>query len=445
MGVTNEIDARTGGGDWISSSWDALRTSFGFLAGVAMIAAVVVGIVLPAIDNALGIDLPILAFESQSSARSILETIGTTTVAVAGLSFSVTVVAFTLASSQLSPLVLRSFRGDRMSQATLAILLGTFVYSLILLVRLGVAGEGTEPPHLSVTLAILLALVSFGMFAGFIGHIVSMLQPSSVIEAIHAEAIKAMTSRYPSGVGEPDDAAAAAGRAKQRIDESRMHEITADDHGYLTLVNAGPLIEAARSDDALVGQRVELGDYVLPGQVLAEVWADEVDDEFEASVRDAFSLGKQRTMVQDEAFPIRQFADIALKGLSPGINDPTTAENAVEAMSAVLIEFLRAERPAAVRVDADGEPRLLASGPELDDLVRLGFDQVRVCAGPHPVVSARLLELLDRIESAAAAEELDVPEIKRQRRLIAIGIGEDGPTEDEAEAVRTAAASSGTV
>ena len=299
--------------------------------------------------------------------------------------------------------------------------------------------------RVSRSVRILLALVSFVMFAGFIGHIVSMLQPSSVIEAIHADAIEAMTSRDPDGAGDPDDAAAAAELAKQRIDESRTHEITADQHGYLTLVNAGRLIEAARSADALIGQRVKLGDYVLPGQVLAEVWADEVDDGLEVSVRDAFDLGKQRTMVQDDAFPIRQFADIALKGLSPGINDPTTAENAVEAMSAVLIEFLRTERPAAVRADADGEPRLLTLRHGLDDLVRLGFDQVRVFAGSSPTVSTRLLELLGEIETAAVAEGLDVPEIKRQRRLIAIGIGEDGPTEDEAGSVRTAAASSGTV
>ena len=123
MAAIDALAGRTGGRGSISKAWDALWSSFGFLPGIAMASAVALGLGLPAIDDLVAIDVPILSFQDQSSARSLLETIGTTTVAVAGLSFSVTVVAFTLASSQLSPRVLRSFRSDRLSQATLAILL----------------------------------------------------------------------------------------------------------------------------------------------------------------------------------------------------------------------------------------------------------------------------------------------------------------------------------
>ena len=404
-----------------------------------MVVGIVAGLSLPAVDKALAIDLPALSFDDQSAARSLLETIATATVSVAGLSFSVTVVAFTLASSQLSPRVLRSFRGDRISQMTLALLLGTFIYCLTLLVRLGVSGVNAEPPNLSVTVAVLLALASFATFAGFIAHIVSMLQPSSVIASIHGDAFGVIFHRYPAGPGTPGDGRQAAERAERVTSEREPRVVEADRQGYLTFVNAEPIIAAAAGADALVRQRVEIGSYVLPGQVIADVWSDEANEDIEDKVRSSFSLQQQRTMVQDIAFPVRQLADIALKGLSPGINDPTTAENAVEAMSALLVELARSEMPSAVRVDSEGEPRFVALAPDLDDLVRLGFDQVRVFSGPYPVVSSRLLELLAEVERAAHKEGVRCDEIERQRTLIAAGAGADGPSEADLEAVRNQA------
>jgi uncharacterized membrane protein len=191
----------------------------------------------------------------------------------------------------------------------------------------------------------------------------------------------------------------------------------------------------------LIRQCAPVGAYVLPRQPLAETWLD-ADDEVgivEDAVRAGFELGRQRTLVQDLAFPVRQLADIALKGLSPGINDPTTAENAMEAMDAVLVEFATSDRPSAIRVDANGEPRLLAMAPELDDLVRLGYDQVRVFAASDPVVSLRLLELLDHLRRVAVEQGLGTAEIERQRDLIATGIGQEGPVEEDRDQVRDAA------
>ncbi len=428
----------------MASTWEAARASFGIPSGLAMLAGVALGLGLPAIDARLGIDLPALAFESQSSARSLLETIGTATVAVAGLSFSVSVVAFALASSQLSPRVLRSFGADGLSQATLALLLGTFIYSLTLLVRLGVSGEGSMPPNLSITVAVLLAFTSFVTFAAFIAHIVDMLQPSSVIATIRTDAAGVISARFPAGPGEPDDPAAAAERAETMIDAGDLQTIESVREGYLTLFDTGPIIHAAQSADALVRQCHEIGAYVLPGEPIAELWTSAATDvaELEAKVRDAIQIGNQRTMVQDLALPIRQLTDIALKGLSPGINDPTTATNAMDTLGAVLVEFARSERPAGIRVDGEQVPRLITAAPDLDALVRLGFMQTRVFAGPYPVVSIRLLELLDHLERIAEREGVAAPEIDRQRQLIADGVGEEGPSDADRSAVRSRAQAS---
>lgn len=407
----------------IIQMWDALRASFGFLSGLAMLIAIIVGTVLPTLDHELGVKLPVLSFEGQDSARSVLETIGTTTVAVAGLSFSVTVVALTLASSRLSPRVLRNFRSDRLSQVTLALLLGTFVYSLILLVRLGVSGEDGEPPNLSMTLAVILALAAFATFAAFITHILRMLEPSSVIGSIGADGKKVLMDCFPAGPGEPDNPESATGLVEHEMGRRAMREVEAEGGGYLTLIETGPLIETAAEHDALIRQLVTVGTYVLPGQVIAEVWSGSVDDDLEPDhdldleIHWAFSLENQRTLVQDVAFPVRQLADIALRGLSSGINDPTTAENAMEGLARFLIRFVRTDVPSLIRVDTDEQPRFVARAPELDDLVRLGFEQVRNAAEPHPTVTRRLLELLGQVERAAGREGLATDEIPRQRQL----------------------------
>jgi uncharacterized membrane protein len=294
-----------------------------------MALAVIVGLTLPALDERLEISVPALTFDSQSSARSLLETIGTATTAVAGLSFSVTVVALTLASQQLSPRVLRSFSSDRLSQLTLALFLGTFVYSLILLVRIGTSGENARPPNLSITLAVLLAFAAFAVFAMFIAHIINLLQPSSVITSIRDEASRTGRERYPGGAGEPEDPAHAAELAAVASQLSEPYVVDALEAGYLTVVDTDQLIRTASEAGLMIRQRVPVGDFVLPGVPLAEVYVvtggeleEEVRERLAGDVRGSFVTGAQRTLVQDIAFPVRQLADIALKGLSPASTTP---------------------------------------------------------------------------------------------------------------------------
>jgi uncharacterized membrane protein len=402
---------------------DDVRTSFGFPSAIGIGVAVLAGLLLPSADDALGLEVPVLSFDSQASARSLLETIGTATTAVAGLSFSVTVVALTLASQQLSPRVLRSFRGDRLSQVTLALLLGTFVYSLTLLVRLGVSGEDAEPPHLSITLAVILALVSFATFAAFIAHIIDLLQPSSVIASVRRDATGLSREPFPAGPGEPEDATAAGEAAEQKLGRISLAEIDSEKNGYLTFIDVPALIDCATGHDAIIVQSVYVGAYVLPGQSIAEVGLLDGDDDatkhsaIASSIRSAFVIGDQRTLMQDIAFPVRQLADIVLKGLSPGINDPTTAENAIDALGAVLTEFVRSERPSSVRVDGSGAPRFVARAPGIDDLVHLGFEQVRSAARRDGVFHQRMTAVLDHLEREARRCGLSSREISRQRRL----------------------------
>lgn len=435
----NGVQATAGGGG-LAAVWDEVRASFGLPAGVAMLIALVLGFGLPGIDDALDIEIPTFSFATEDAARGLLETIATSTVAVAGLAFSVTVVAFTLTSSQLSPRVLRSFRSDRMSQAVLALLLGTFIYCLAVLVRLGERAEGV--PNLSITVALVLAFASFGMFALFVAHIATMLQPSSVIATILDEAKEELEHRFPSGIGVAAEGDGARESAASGMRRDSPLPVRAEGEGYLRLIQGERTIATAREAGALARQRRPVGSYVIPGETIAEVWVEgrgpDGEDALADELRACFVLGKQRSLRQDLTFPIRQLADIALKGLSPGINDPTTAQNAMEAMTAVIVRFASSRRPPELRADEDGAPRFLALVPALDDLVRLGFEQVRVAAAPHPVVGERLIELLDRIAEAARAGGLEHGEVARQAALLREGVQGQVPTAHDAASVRQA-------
>lgn len=421
-----------------AARWSDLTSQFGFLAGVAMLGAIAVGFGLPAIDELLDVELPLFAFDTSDSARSLLETVGTVTVAVAGLAFSVTIVAFTLTATQLSPRVLRTFRADRISQATLACLLATFVYCLAVLVRLD-SSSTVAAPNLAITLAIVLAFVSFALFAVFISHVVEMLQPSRVIAGIVEDAETTAASPYPSGAGRGAEDPVAARAAIDARTTRPGHDVRATGEGYLAEVWGHDLVTSAQEHDALIVQRAPLGDYVVRGQVLAEVWCgDEARDEMVERVRQAFALQRQRSPAQDIAFPVRQLADIALKGLSPGINDPTTAENAMGALTSVLVRWAESDAPDPVRVFDDDVPRLVAIVPDLDDLVRLGFEQVRVFAAPYPVMAVRLLELLQLVGDAAMRTGRPHAEIDRQARLLTRGPAGEVPTSDDEELVRDA-------
>lgn len=417
-----------------SGTLDNVRASFGFLPALGLIAGLLLGIGMPFVDGAYGGRFPLIQFSSVDAARSLLQTIATVTMSVAGLAFSVTLVAFTLASSQLSPRVLRTFQSDRVAQGVLAVFLGTFIYCLVVLLRLGDTSSGAPLPDLSITIAVALAFVAFAMFAWFLHHIVRSLQPATLIGNIEGDAQAALGSRYPKDVGEaPEHPQPSWNLARERMGEGPGQEILARGDGFLTQLLAGPILKAASEADAFVLQRVCIGDYVVPGDVLAQVWSG--GDDLVESLHKDFVLSPQRSHLQDVAFAIRQLSDIALKGLSPGINDPTTAENAMNALGATLVCFASVEEPSLLRVDGDGHPRLLACAPDLDDLVDLGFEQVRVFAAPYPVIAVRLLELLERIDRAARGAGAPSAEVARQAKLLGEGPRGEVPTESDVERV----------
>lgn len=393
---------------------ERLRNTFWVLPALGITLAIVAAFALPAIDDA--VDLPdAVSFNGgRDTARSVLQTIVTVAVSVAGISFSVIVVALVLASQQLSPRVLSSFQRQPLNQAVLGLFLATATFSLFVLG----ASEGTSEtvPELSVTVAMVLAAMSLALFVVFLHYLVRSLNASAVIRRIAADGHRAIHEPYPLGFGDGiEDRRRAESAVRERAAGAASREVRAPRAGYLTSVDADDLLAAAEAHDGFVEQRRAIGDFALTGALLAEVWCAEADlDALAGRVERGFELYEERLVENDVGYPLRQLADVALKGLSPSINDPTTSENAMNSVTDALVRLARQPEAPMLRVSRGGEARFRALAPSLEALVRLGFDQVRRDGASRPSFAVRLLELLANLRELGGARAAACPEIRRQ-------------------------------
>lgn len=377
--------------------WDDMRASLWFVPGlVSVIAVALAWVVLRldrwAADNEVG-ELAWAFSGGADSARQILATIAGSMVTIAGVTFSVTVVALTLAAGQYSPRILGNFMRDRFNQLVLGAFIGNFIYSLLVLRSIR-GGDEAYVPAVGVTVAILLAIVSLGLFIFFIHHIAVSIQVSSMIHSTQRETeneIAAVFARDPAAVGP-------AWIRTQAIPVPEGFRVPAEHDGYVQRVDTQAIVKAARRAETTVEMLVGPGDYSVRGSPIAVVDPEpgEPDDLVEA-IQAACLLGRQRTIAQDPGHGFRQLVDIAVKALSPGINDPTTAVNCVAALTGLLARLADLDWPGDEFEDDSGTIRLRMPRATFDDYVALAFTEIRHYARGDLAVTLALLEGLGRV------------------------------------------------
>lgn len=358
--------------------WLDWRESLGFLPTVCTVVAVVLALAMVRLDQGLGIapntSRTWVFGGGAEGARSLLQVIAGSLITVAGTVFSLTIVALQLASGQFTPRVLRTFTGDRAVQFVLGIFIATFTYCLLLLrsVRLGPQDQAGFVPAASVTVAVVLALVSIGSLVFYIHRIASSIQVPTVLGRVLADA-RAAIDRNRAAL--PD----AAASLRPRVDATRVGEgatIRAERSGYLRFVSDFEL-ETSADRTIVVQVAPGIGDFVLAGTVLARVWPDDALDEKMANlVRGAAILGAERSVQFDVDYGVRQIADIAVRALSPGINDPTTAIQCVDRLCELLVDAARFLPPDDERVAERGRAVLVLPEQPFVMLVRTGFAQL---------------------------------------------------------------------
>lgn len=408
-----------------SRYWDRIRSNLFFVPVAFAIGAGVVAEALLEADRRID-DLPDRITSTVDSARSVLGLVASATLTFAAIAFSVSLLLISAASSQFSPRVVHGLFRDPFNKRVMGIVVGTFVYCLVVIraVRgpLEDAGEAVVP-SLSVLFGGVLGVVAILSIVAFINHAAHSMEVSTMLDRVTREAFRSLS---PRAADEPVNVEA----GPEPEGEGFVVEFV--DHGWIQIVDGDQILEAVPSGSTV---RVETaaGRYAIPQTPVCCIWPAPDDPErVAASIRKAVTVGPSRTLQQDETFGVRQLADVALKALSPGINDPTTAQDALFHMGALVRELLDRRPIGRVRIEADRtliEPEL----PTPDDIVELAFDEVRLAAGGSPTVLVYLLEILRLVRDSLDEEEHigAIDALNRQATLVAeIGERSDLPAAD---------------
>lgn len=413
----------------LASVWDRIRSSFWFLPSILIVLAIVAGLGVVAIDEVVSMKNPWLRgwiyTGSAEGARTILGTIAGSMITIAGVVSSLTLVALTLASSQLGPRLLRNFRRDTTNQIVMGAFLATFLYCLLVLRTIRGEDAGAFVPAISISFGVLLALVSLGILIYFIHHVAVSIQSDEMVARVTDELYDTIDRLFPATVGEDKSPAAAAREMKLPEDFDReARRVASRDDGYVQMIEPDALMKLAVRKDAVIRIERRPGHYVAMGYPLVRVWPPErVDDEFISEVNDAFIIGSHRTPLQDVEFCINQLVEVALRALSPGINDPFTAVTCVDRMGSGLARLAGRQMPSPFRADEEGRLRVVARPVRFSAIVDAAFDQVRQCSRCNAAVSIRLLETIAEVADVVTRSE-DREALHRQAEMIARGARE---------------------
>ena len=379
--------------------WDRLRTSFWFVPVIMAISAVALSFVSVALDRTLvqgweGAPDWLYAGGAEG-ASSVLETIAGSMITVAGVVFSLTLVALSLASTQFGPRLLRNFMRDTMNQVVLGTFIATFLFCLLVLRTIRFEEEGAFVPHLSVTLGVLFAVASLGVLIYFIHHVAVSVQVDEVVTRVSVDLMRGVESLFPEQIGAGKDDVRRSDSALPDDFAARARAVAAPQDGYLQLIDADALMALAQEVDVVVRIERRPGEYVVAGTALVSVWpGHKVDQELTQRIATVFVIDQDRTTVQDIEFAVEQLVEMAVRALSPGVNDPFTAISCVDRLGAALCRLAQREMPSPHRYDDQGRLRVVAPAESFSGITAVAFDAIREYARTSTVVTRRLLQTL---------------------------------------------------
>ncbi|MEO6362187.1 MAG: DUF2254 domain-containing protein [Caldimonas sp.] len=401
--------------------WFALEGSLWFLPVVIVClgSALAVGLVElhATFDSDIAGRWPRLFGAGAAGSRAMLTAIATSMITVAGVVFSITIVALSLASSQYSPRVLRTFISDRPTQVVLGAFVAIFAYCLIVLRTIRDGDEGAFVPSIAVLGGIVMAFIGVGLLIYFVHHVAASIQVSSILARIADDALAVIDRIYPTEVGAAalDDA---EGNAVTVLPD-RWVTLASPVTGYVVGVDGIALLDCAARTDRVLRIVAEVGDFVVAGQPLLAVSAQAGHREsFAATTASgkqalaALSLGQERTVHQDVRYAIQLIVDVALKALSPSVHDPTTAQGCIDHLSALMVKLSDRRDVSPLRF-RDGRLRLLAPSPDYPTILALAFEAITHHAGDHVDVYQHLVGALVRV-AAATPDEARRSALRRQ-------------------------------
>jgi uncharacterized membrane protein len=383
---------------------EAFRTTFWVVPTATVVVALALFLVTYQFDSRVAagsLALPRWAIAGGAdAARQVLIGIAAAVITVAGVVFSITILALQLASQQFGPRMLRNFIRDRGTQVSLGAFVATFVYSVLTLGS--IAHQSRDfVPHISVTLALVLTLGDLGVLIYFIHHVATSIQLTNVVAGI-ARDFRSTLRELSQEAVRTRSSAVSRGPEIEEV-RSRLEAgapVPARTSGFLQAVGHDRLVRIAASSDAIISLLHRPGHFVVEGQALAVVWpANAAADVSKALTREHI-VGSNRTLTQDPGFAVDQLAEVAIRALSPAVNDTFTALNCIDWLGDCLCRVARDPLPDGIYRDVDGVVRLVDRVITFDRLVKGACDKIRQAGRGMPAVLIRQLENLQKVAFA---------------------------------------------
>ena len=388
------------------------RSSFWFLPSVMML----VGVLLFSIT--LGLDrsdvaaawlTKMLYSGGVENAVYLLQTLTGAMVAIATVVFSTLMLVLTLATSQFGHRLIRSFMRDRANQTVLGIFLSTFVYCMLVFHMVGNDPANQFVPALSVTVGFALSLFASCTLIYFAHHMAQLIAAPQVLEAVAVELDDVIDRLYPERMPTPAD---------ERFTVSNGVWVHAPRAGYVQSVGLDGVVAIARKYEIAIESVVGYGDYVLAGAPIAR-WQGSQSESPEAltqKIAGEYLIGDSRMSDRDLLFAINQVAEIAVRALSPALNNPYTAVDCINRLGASLAEVARRPVPSPLHGD-DDRSRFLLRLPDFEAALDAAFTPIRNYGRGSVLASRQMLRILARM-SALAHREPDRAALRRHAQVV---------------------------
>jgi uncharacterized membrane protein len=339
-------------------------------------------------------------------AEALLQATATATLSFLVFTFGSLLVALQVASGQLTPrIIATTLLRNNVVRYTVGLFIFTFLFTLGVQNRLE-----SKVYQLPLITAAVLALLCFAAFLYLIDYAARLLRPISILTQVGNEGLKVVESVYPDpslGPGIPSSQTQKLGSPDRVI----CHRGTS---GIILAANLGTLRTAAKKSAGVIELVPQVGDFVAVDEPLFNLYDVHGIDEEE--LRDAIVFGSERTMEQDPTFAFRIVVDIALKALSPAINDPTTAVLAIDQLHRMLRSVGRRNLRTDEISDASGQLRVIFRTPNWDDFVNLAFSEIRACGANNLQIVRRLRAMIENLKETLPNHRQD--ELQRQLSLL---------------------------
>lgn len=382
-----------------------LQYSYLFVPGLIAAGLGALAVALTRIDRTGGESGVLALFPAgPTAAGAVLSTIATAVATVAAVSFSITVVSLQLVSQQFTPRALRGFLSDRLNQAIAGYFVGVFAYCLVALRAVEAGNRDAFLPGLTVTVAVVLALIALGLLLVFIDHMGRSIQVSEIARRIADRTLASAAAPYPA-FGEElmgEDPAVLVRRWSRTTEPTLVY---AERTGFVQAIDD---VHRIGSQGSLsVELQVAPGDFVTAQQPVARVWGENAADGCATALRGSIRVGSERVPDQDVGYGIRQLTDIAVRALSPGFNDPTTATTCISYLRSILEELATRPPPAPVRCFGDRRLVVVAAVQQFADHMEALVEIGRYAARHESVVDT-LLDAAGRISQLASERGSEV-------------------------------------